>query len=160
MSLVYTPWDAPKTFKLFNFNYGQDKEPNSDADGYYSAHSEDGIVFTDDVLTNPALPATGAGNPNDPRGPENHGDVSNFVFDFHRDECPLRSISLFIFPLILQSHCKRRIRWRSRYFATIKLFIEVNTSTNWTSPRRSVGVSRTANYTSWPLPTKAIVPTP
>ena len=110
MSLVYTPWDAPRTFKLFNFNYGQDKEPNSDADGYYSAHSEDGIVFTDDVLTNPALPASGAGNPNDPRGPENHGDVSNFVFDFHRHECSLRSISLFIFPLILQSHCKERAK--------------------------------------------------
>ena len=102
MSLVYTPWDAPKNYKLFNFNYGQDKEPQSDADGYYSAHSEDGIVFTDDVLTNPALPASGAGNPNHPDGPENHGDVSNFVFDFHRDEC----------------------------FATIKQFFVVNTSTD------------------------------
>ena len=27
----------------------------------------------------------------------------------------------------------------------------------WTKPRRSVGVSRTKNYTSWPLPKKAIV---
>ena len=129
MSLVYTPWDAPKTFKLFNFNYGQDKEPAHDADGYYSAHSADGVVFHDDFQTNPALPASGAGNPDDPHGPENHGDVSNFIFDFHRNE----------------------------YFATIKQFYVVNTSTGWTMPRRSVGVSRTANYTSWPLPTKAIV---
>ena len=158
MSLVYTPWDAPKTFKLFNFNYGQDKEPNSDADGYYSAHSEDGIVFTDDVLTNPALPASGAGNPNDPHGPENHGDVSNFVFDFHRHEYPLRWIPLSSCHSFHSHYAKRFIR-RSRYFATIKLFFEVNTSTNWTIPRRSVGVSRTTNYTSWPLPTKAIVPT-
>ena len=129
MSLVYTPWDVPKTFKLFNFNYGQDKEPAHDADGYYSAHSSDGVVFHDDVQTNPALPASGAGNPNDPRGPENHGDVSNFEFDFHRNE----------------------------YFATIKQFFVVNTSTGWTLPRRSVGVSRTAEYTKWPLPTKAVV---
>ena len=29
MSLVYTPWDTEKKFKLFNFNYGQDKEPST-----------------------------------------------------------------------------------------------------------------------------------
>ena len=130
MSVVYTPWDTQKTFKMFNFNYGQDKEPAHDADGYYSAHSQDGATFHDDVATNPALPASGAGNPNDPSGPENHGDVSNFNFDFHTTD---------------------------EYFATIKQFFVVNTSTGWTEPRRSVGVSRTRNYTSWPLPTKAIV---
>jgi hypothetical protein len=129
LSVVYTPWDLQKKFKMFNFNYGQDKEPAHDADGYYSAHSNDGATFHDDVATNPALPASGAGNPNDPGGPENHGDVSNFNFDFHTTE----------------------------YFATIKQFFVINTSTGWTKPRRSVGVSRTRNYTSWPLPTKAIV---
>ena len=46
---------------------------------------------------------------------------------------------------------------KHEYLATIKQFFSVNTSTGWTLPRRSVGVSHTADYTRWPLPVKAIV---
>ena len=78
---------------------------------------------------NPVLPTGGNGNANDPSGPEQWGDVGQFEWDFHR----------------------------SQYFATIKTFYVVNTSTGWTMPRRSVSVARSRDYRSWQQPTKALV---
>ena len=100
-------------------NYGQDKEPKPDKDGYYAAHSADGVNFIDEEH-NPVLPTGGNGNANDPSGPEQWGDVGQFEWDFHR----------------------------SQYFATIKTFYVVNTSTGWTMPRRSVSVARSRDYRS------------
>ena len=60
--------------------------------------------------------------------PHSTGDVSSFVYDDHDDS----------------------------YFATIKMFYAVNTSANYTLPRRSVGVSATKVSTRWPQPTLAL----
>ena len=65
--------------------------------------------------------------PTDP--PHQYGDVSSFVFDHHKKE----------------------------YYATIKMFFSVNdTAANYSLPRRSVGVSRTADPSSWPQPTRSL----
>ena len=67
--------------------------------------------------------------PTDP--PHQYGDVSSFVFDYHKKE----------------------------YYATIKMFFSVNdTAANYSLPRRSVGVSRTADPSSWPQPTRSLTP--
>ena len=63
-----------------------------------------------------------------PNPPHSTGDVSSFVYDDHNDS----------------------------YFATIKMFYAVNTSANYTLPRRSVGVSATKVSTRWPQPTLAL----
>lgn len=60
--------------------------------------------------------------------PHSIGDVSSFVYDYHT----------------------------SSYLATIKMFFAVNTSANYTSPRRSVGISMTRDPTAWPQPIRAL----
>lgn len=60
--------------------------------------------------------------------PHSIGDVSSFVYDYHT----------------------------SSYLATIKMFFAVNTSANYSTPRRSVGISTTRDPTHWPQPVRAL----
>ena len=79
-SIVYTPWSSPQ-YKLMTFNYafGHPNPGNTgpSKDGFYSASSVDGIAFTDDASSNPALPTD---------YPRNPGDLAHFGYDYHRGE--------------------------------------------------------------------------
>jgi hypothetical protein len=46
---------------------------------------------------------------------------------------------------------------KREYYATIKMFFVVNTTANYSQPRRSVGVARTSDPAHWPQPTPSLV---
>jgi hypothetical protein len=78
-SLLYTPFDAEQPFKLMTFNYNYDVSTPL-LDGYYSAWSKDGVRWSDNAGTNPALPTSGL------HGGRNHGDLANAGWDYHTNQ--------------------------------------------------------------------------
>jgi len=68
--VIATPWEADpgRRYKLINYDYGRTK-PNHTVSGFWTAHSADGIHWTD-TPANPALPDV--------------GDVGNVIWDGHK----------------------------------------------------------------------------
>jgi hypothetical protein len=134
-SVLYTPWESSATYQMYNFNYGHPngcKQTCAAADGMSTAcHAcmRDGYYR---AVSNDGLHFTDDVNhnpviPTNP--PHQYGDVSSFVYDYLQRD----------------------------YYATIKMFFAVNTTANYSKPRRSVGVSHTPDPTHWPQPTPSLV---